>query len=121
MTNPTTALDPRVVPSGAVGATILQQLTHTERQGPAVATLQRFIGAKEIIITGEYAEFRWAARAKNGANAIKIVLTPLDVYEVTFLSKRAGKVTVKGEFSNVYAENLKGLFEHQTGLYLSLR
>lgn len=62
---------------------------------------------------------------KIGRNAgkithIKISLTGADLYDVEFLKIRAGKVKTVSEFTGVYNDQLHGLIEEETGMYLSL-
>lgn len=104
-----------------IGATALQQLTHTNAVNAACHRVAQFVGGKDIRFSGPSAEFRWAARAKNGANFIKITLDPSDTYTVEFWYRRGASMTYKGKFSDQYAEDLKPLFERETALYLSLR
>jgi hypothetical protein len=58
-------------------------------------------------------------KAKNGINIVRVTLEA-DDYKVEFLRVRGVKVTTVLELSGIYAENLAGLFEAQTGLYTSL-
>lgn len=94
----------------------LQQLGHS------TARLGVMIGAKTFIKSDEeqWVSFRFTAKAKNKANYMKIKLNGLDLYDITFGSIRGMNYTIKGEFNNCYAEDLKKLFETETGLYLSL-
>ena len=51
---------------------------------------------------------------------IRILLTPLDLYDVTFLKVRGMKVKTFAEEKGVDAEQLHSVIEKNTGLYLSL-
>lgn len=51
---------------------------------------------------------------------IKISLNGLDLYNIEFLKIRAGKVTTISEFEGVYNDQMHGVIEEQTGMYLSL-
>ena len=52
-------------------------------------------------------------------NAMRIELTPMDVYKVTFM--RIGPKTFKEEVhEDIYCDTLVELFERKTGLYTSL-
>lgn len=53
--------------------------------------------------------------AKNGINAVQIVLHPSDTYIVTFL--RTNKTISTHE--DIYCDDLVPLFERETGLYTS--
>jgi hypothetical protein len=75
-------------------------------------------GARNLTAIPDGLSFRLPNRfAKNGINAVKIILTPMDTYTVTF--SRIFKVTLCSEISvheDVYAEDLQGLFTSTTGL-----
>lgn len=60
------------------------------------------------------------SRNASGANKLRITLTPLDVYEMEFISLRAGKVTVKAKIEDVYGDMLESIFTEVTGLYTRL-
>jgi hypothetical protein len=61
---------------------------------------------------------------KNGIRGVRIVLDPSDTYTVAFYAwrKKGGVSDFKiiSEYSDIYAENLRGLFERETGLRTSL-
>lgn len=96
-----------------VANTILDQMGGTGR-------LTAMVGANAFVGSDNSVSFRFKARAKNGANAFRVVLDPSDTYTVEFMSCRAGKVTSKFKSRDIYAEDLIPLFERETGLYLSL-
>lgn len=54
--------------------------------------------------------------AKNGINLVRVELTPMDVYTVTFSRHRAGKVTEVSKHTDIYNDQLVELFERVTGL-----
>jgi hypothetical protein len=97
-----------------IADTIVRQL------GRSTGNLSMMLGAHGFIAGENSLTFRFKARAKNGSNCIRITLEPTDTYKVEFLSVRGTKVTPKGDFSDVYADSLKRVFEGETGLYLSL-
>jgi hypothetical protein len=83
--------------------------------------LTAMIGANHMYHHAEGAlSFKFKARASNGANHCKVTLDPSDTYTVVFTSVRGTKVTVKGEFEGIYNDQLKALFERETGLYLTM-
>jgi hypothetical protein len=90
------------------------------RQLGGTGRLKVMIGGRDFMGGANDLQFKWAAKAKNGANSVRIVLDPSDTYTVTFYSVRGMNVKEKGTFSDVYNDNLRGLFESETGLYLSL-
>jgi hypothetical protein len=63
-------------------------------------------------------EFRFAARAKDRINMVRVKLDPSDTYSVVFL--RAWKSGIKEIdcYSGIYCDQLGELFERRTGLVL---
>ncbi len=101
---------------------IIQQLMGTPGKTElGVGRLVVFLGASNFTSGPTHVAFRFKARAKNGANHCRIEVTPLDVYTVVFTSIRGIKVTAKGTNEHVYSDSLKPVFEHETGLFLSLK
>jgi len=94
---------------------ILRQMGGSHRLGA-------MIGAHSFVYVdaGDALIFRWKARAKNKANSVKMTLEPSDTYRVEFWSIRGTTIKQVGDFDGIYADQLKPLFETQTGLYLSL-
>lgn len=99
---------------------ILSQLGGSRR-------LNIMIGAKDFFSDDNGATLIFRFAMCKTANRMRITLNGSDLYDVKF--EKVGRlnmktfnvpVTVAGEFSDVYAEDLKGLIESQTGLYLSL-
>ncbi len=95
----------------------------------------QFGGARAMLMIGGTATqmgtdghlwIRFKARAKNGANHVKISLAADDTYTVEFTAQRnwsntlRRSETTKGKFEGIYADQLRELFERETGLYLSL-
>lgn len=83
---------------------------------------RRFIamtGAKNLGGEAKSLSFK-IPKAKNGISYVKITLDPDDTYTVQFLKIYGRKVTTVAEYSNVYADQLRNLFESNTGLYTSL-
>jgi len=95
-----------------VANTILAQLGGSGR-------LSAMIGAKHLVGGERTLTFKFMGGA-NGANCVRVTLDPSDTYTVEFMAVRGTKVTPKGSFSDVYYDALKGLFEGETGLHLSL-
>lgn len=94
-----------------VANTILQQMG-----GGGIAM---FIGATQFLGGENSLTIRWKAKSKNGANCIKIELTPMDVYRVTFIRIWGGSVKEISKHEEVYCDELKKLFETETALFLS--
>lgn len=97
-----------------VANTIAQQLGHSTRRMGVMIGAHSFVGSENSL------SFRFKARARNGSNAVRIVLDPCDTYTVEFVSLRGTSRKVKASYSDIYCDSLKGLFERETGLYLSL-
>lgn len=83
-------------------------------------TIAVMIGVKQFIGGNNFLSFRWNARSKNGANHVKIELMPSDTYTVTFSRIHGKKVSEVSKHEDIYNDSLRELFEHETGLYLSL-
>lgn len=64
--------------------------------------------------------FKFTAKAKNKANYCRIKLNALDLYDIKFVSIRGVNVKTVSTHNDLYADMLKGVFETETGLYLSL-
>ena len=79
-------------------------------------------GTQLWVSGSDYAGFKVGSNAKK-VQYMKVTLNGLDLYDVEF-SRLNGKTLglVKlSEVSNVYAEDLKQVFEHHTGMYTSIR
>lgn len=98
----------------SVAATIIQQL------GCSTERMKVMIGAHSFLSGEDNLSFKFKSKAKNGSNLVIITFLPTDVYKVSFIYLRGMKINVKGQFENIFAENLKSLFERETGLALSL-
>ena len=96
-----------------VANTILSQMGGTGR-------LSAMIGAHSFVGDENSVSFRFKARARNGANAFHVTLDPSDTYTIKFLKIRKLEVKTVKELDDVYAEDLKRIFEDETGLRLSL-
>lgn len=77
--------------------------------------LKAMIGAKDFMAIENGFAFKYPK-----AKYVKITLNGKDLYDVEFSSIRGGKQKVLNTYNDVYATDLKGLFERETGLYLSL-
>lgn len=62
----------------------------------------------------------FSARAKYGINMMTVILTPMDLYTVTFFMARKDYAKTIEEYEDIYAEDLQRLFERVTGLATSL-
>lgn len=73
-------------------------------------------GAKNFVAGENYLSFQ-IPRAKSGIRGVRIELTPMDTYTVTFMKWRKFDVTVVSEVTDVYADQLEAVFTGATGLY----
>ena len=80
------------------------------------------MGTTQKVAVKEGLQFNVGKNSK-AINVIRIELEPSDTYRVRFYGRMSSKTfqrKEKGDFSMVYVEDLRGLIERQTGLYLSL-
>ena len=118
----------------------LENTTHEERlqvantillqMGGGAGKIKAMTGAKNFIALPSGVSFDFPSR--KGPNHVKVTLEPDDTYTVEFGRKAgvqalmSGKVDAENyykkgnEYKDVYAEDLKEMFERETGLYLSL-
>ncbi len=62
-------------------------------------------------------------KAKSGITHVKVTLDPSDTYTVRFIKQARAPsfaITTVKEYSDIYADQLRDLFEHTTGLYTRL-
>lgn len=78
------------------------------------------IGADNFVGSADSLQLKFKSRAKNGGNTLRVRLGADDTYTVEFWKVRGVSVSKLSEHSDVYADNLRTVFEHETGLYLSL-
>lgn len=103
-----------------------------EAQAISAITIQQLGGRHFQVMTGAHTfnydrdgtvRFHLPKRAKS-PNVVKIELTPLDLYRVTLTrtTTRKGMPAVQWEHvhDNIYCDQLRGLFERETGLRTSL-
>lgn len=88
-----------------------------------VNALKVMTGAKNFMSHNEECgalSFRIPMKTRNGANYMKVTLNASDTYTVEFGRVWGHKyVQLAGGASDVYAEDLAGLFERETGLFVS--
>ena len=94
--------------------TILEQMGGKGRIGAMVGVTSFFMNVDK---NKGGAGFRFRARAAKAIKCVTIVLEASDTYTMKFYSLRG---VVKHEVTDVYATDLKSIFEDTTGLYLSL-
>jgi hypothetical protein len=101
-----------------VAQTILQQLGGAGR-------LSAMIGARNFVAYHDALSFTFAARGRDGIRAVRVILTPADLYTVEFI--KVGRPTsayigrhVVETVEYVYADMLRATIEQRTGLALAL-
>jgi hypothetical protein len=75
-------------------------------------------GARDFMSTGNGVQFRIGRNAKS-VNRVAVTLNGLDLYDVMFWNVRSAKATIRSEVENVYADQLRSVFENHTGMYTS--
>lgn len=85
--------------------------------------LRTMVGAYDLL--RGYDENGWPAfsfrfKGSKSFNFVRITLTPLDVYAVRIGKVSGYKLINVKDFTDIYAEQLRRLFERTTGLYLSM-
>ncbi|MCG3771463.1 MAG: hypothetical protein JW384_02649 [Nitrosomonadaceae bacterium] len=96
-----------------IGKTILAQMGGARR-------LQMMLGVTKFILLNNGVAFGWPNKTPTKGNYIEIRLNGSDLYDaVFFMMGRGAKKPVKS-FDDVYAEDLVGIFERQTGWYLRM-
>jgi hypothetical protein len=96
-----------------VAATIIEQLSGT------VGRLVAMTGARDLLDLGNGIAFK-LPRGMGPHRYIEIVLEPSDTYTVQFCKIVKYRKVVNREVGDVYADNLRELFEAETGLAMAL-
>ena len=78
------------------------------------------VGLKNLSYNDSAIYFDIGRGAKNGINMVKIELTPMDDYTVTFYRKWGMKFSVIKEFRGIYCDNLVEIFEGNTGFFTKI-
>lgn len=83
--------------------------------------MRSMTGAKDFTICKRGVRFTLPGNfAKSGINRVQIVLAPNDTYTVTFNKWSREGLRKIAEFDNTYCDQLQGLFEEVTGLYVRM-
>lgn len=69
---------------------------------------------------GPALHIRFKAKATNTANWFIIKLNGMDTYDVSFIRVWGSKRKVIKEYPGIYCDQLREIFEKDTGLYLHL-
>lgn len=81
------------------------------------------VGARDLVGAPDALTFKIGRGAKDGINAVRIVLDPSDTYTVTFFKMgRAPRfqATEVATVEGVYADSLREVFTNRTGFVTSL-
>jgi hypothetical protein len=84
---------------------------------------QMITGAKNFVGDADRLNFALPGKpgyVKNSISHVSIILTPADTYTVVFRRVRGRTVTVVSEHTDIYNDNLRTVFERETGLVTSL-
>ena len=95
-----------------VAKTILEQM--------GGGRLMALTGAHSFVGNENSLQFSLKSGARDGINKVRIELTPMDVYGVSFYRIHGTQVTEISKHEDVYAEDLQNVFEQATGLYTTL-
>lgn len=87
------------------------------QQMGGLGRLKMFVGGHNFCDHGNGLSFKF--KGSKVANYMKVTLTPLDEYDVEFGKIWGSKYTVKKELKGVHFDQLVGIFEDTTKLYLS--
>jgi hypothetical protein len=77
-------------------------------------------GARDFLALDSGVSFKLPAFPGVQCNAVRVVLEASDTYTVEFLRVWGRSVKSLSVHSDIYAEDLSGLFERETGLRVSL-
>ena len=76
-------------------------------------------GAKNFVSSENALTFR-IPKAKNGINAVRIILNEMDLYDIEFIRVWGTTVKPVSNVGGIYADQLRDVFTSYTGLYTSL-
>ena len=90
------------------------------RQMGGTGRIMAMTGAKNFVALPNGVSFRIGGGAKNGINSVSIILNSRDLYDVSFCRIRKLNLKVVASAAGIYNDQLKPVFERETGMYLSL-
>ena len=76
------------------------------------------VGVKSLIRGNDRLTIQWGTRAP--FNCVRIVLNESDLYDVRFYKIKGAAIQKQKDFTDVYCDRLRGLFEEVTKLATSL-
>lgn len=81
--------------------------------------LVAMVGARDLVAIPGGLQFKFMKTERTKANVVRIEVNgATDLYTVSFLKIRSGKVEKVGEFADTFCGDLRKLFEEFTGLAL---
>jgi len=95
-----------------VAETILQQMG-------GVGRIRAMLGVKQFVASPDGVSFQFPNKKRSAPNSVRVVLKGDDTYTVEFYRVARFSLQPLTTHEGMYAEDLKGLFERTTGLYLS--
>ena len=99
--------------SKQIAETTLEQLG-------GMRALALMTGAKDFVALASGVQFRIGGGAAGRVNRMRIVLDPSDTYDVRFYAGNGAHLRQVGEtLTDVYAEDLREIFERTTGFTLT--
>lgn len=104
---------PELTKNQEIAGEILNQLGGRSR-------LVAMTGASNFLAIDNGLSFKLPKASGNPYNYVKIVLTPMDEYDVTFMQIRGLEIKKQTTFEHLQFDNLRPIIERATGLYLSL-
>lgn len=103
-------------PPSEVGEIILQQMGGKRRLMMMLGIKTPFYG----LGGGQGVGFMWPNRERSKGNVVEVELQPSDTYQVRFYNLAGTTKKLVKQFDDIYAEDLVGVFERQTGWYLRI-
>jgi hypothetical protein len=80
-------------------------------------------GARNMVALDSGLQFQLSGGGgytKNGINFVTVILDPSDTYTIRFQRLRMPNLKTVAEYSDIYADQLRPIFETETGLRTSL-
>lgn len=78
----------------------------------------RMMGASNL--AGSEHSLTFKIKGSRTVNRVQVTLDPSDTYTIGFFKTRGHSIRLVASVEDVYVDNLRGIIEQNTGLYLSL-
>lgn len=98
----------------------IENANETMNQMGGCNRLKAMVGANSFVYSSDDHFISFKFKMCQKMNYIKITLNDLDTYDLEFGKIWGTSYKVVKEFDDVYCDQLKSIFESETGLYLSL-